>query len=203
MKTKRTYFKPLIIILVCIFIVNIMVEFVIIFTPVDNVSRIGILIIYFENWNQRNYTNTISVTPDELVGTWVIENSNGYYLPEPTKKVKLTLHTDQTFEIVYPANDHRSPPNFSRKSAKQNSTINGMIHFRGQWGIRVYAGKYSFFESDCMEVVGKSEGEEDYVSLGLILDRHVSSPQDRLAIKWWRDSREFGPDKGIYLKKVL
>lgn len=203
MKISKKFVNPLKIIFIWALVVNIIFEFMFIFMPVNPFSRIGALVIYYETWGRRDYRNTIAVTPDELVGTWIIESSNGYFSSEQTKKVELNLHSDQSFEVVYPANDYSTPPSIPRKFAKPDSHKDGMIHLQGNWGIVVLRGEGSTYDPNCTDVVGRYEGEKEYVSLGQVLDRHVSSAKNRFAIKWWRreDESYMMPDYGIYLIK--
>jgi len=170
-------------------------------------SRIAAMILFFETWGRRNYTNTISIIPDELIGTWVIESSNGYCSSSEAKTTKLILHPDQTFEIVCSTNvyidNQNIATNTQRKYANPYSNKKEeMIHFYGKW--ETISHKSSFFNpANCTIIVGRYGDEKEYVSLGQVLDRHVSSSQNRFAIKWFRavDESCLGPDKGVYLKK--
>jgi len=204
MKTKNRFAKPLIKIFTWALIVNIVFEFMFIFTSMNPFSRIGAIKIYCETWGRRNYTNTISVIPDELVGTWVIESSGSYCSSEWTKKTLLTLHPDQTFEMLYPANLlHRDfIPCIPHNSSKMEF-VGEMVHLRGNWGIRVSADRHSSFDPNCTQIVGRYEGTDKYVLLGQVLDRHVSSTQNRFAIKWEceEDESHMRPAFGIYLKQ--
>jgi len=172
-------------------------------------SRIAALFVYFETFGIRNYTNTIYVTPDELVGTWMIHRSNDYHCHAQVEKTKLILHPDQTFEIEYPINilynAEGTAPNIPQKYVKWNSDRSEIIHLRGDWGMSVCTERSDFWGPNCTNIIGRYEGEKECVSLGQVLDRHVSTPHNRFAIKWWREDDEsyLRPAYGIYLKKDI
>lgn len=206
MKIKESYIKTLVIIFTWALILNIVVEFMFIFMSMNSFSRIGALFVYYETWGRRNYTNTLAVTPDELVGYWVIESSNSDDFKSHVQytMTMLMLHPDQTFEIVYPANNYSVPPNIPQKFNEQYSHGNEMIHLRGKWGTIAFNESRSISRARYTALVyGKYEGEKEYVSLGQVLDRHVATPHNRFAIKWWRgeDESELRPARGVYLKK--
>jgi len=210
MKTKKSYVKPLLIIILWAFIVNIVIEFMLIFilmsTPLDHYTRIVYLIKFFETCGRRNYANTISVIPDELVGTWVFESSTSdeFQSLYQVTMTKLVLRPDQTFEIEYPENliKRGVTPNIPQKYANPYPGNDEMIFLRGKWGTVSHTSSF-FRPADTTLIYGRYEGENEYVSLGQVLDRHVSSPQNRFVIKWFRevDETHLTPGYGVYLKK--
>ena len=206
MKTKKSYTNALVIIFALALILNIVAEFLFLFMSMNPFSRILALKIYFETRGQRNYTNTISVTPNELVGAWVIQSFDNCRCLAQVEKTRLILYPDQTFEIMYPKNAiyhvEGQAPNIPQSHVRRDSDENDTVHLRGVWGIcvdRLDSG----LDADTTLIIGKYEGENEYVLLGQVLNRDDSSPPNRFAIKWFRavDESYLRPAYGIYLKK--